>query len=169
MEQNNAILQSINLIESEIARLQQVVRLLKNEVPIVGNMSAVSHSRTHVTAVLTDANAYNPSASWVEKFNLFLRINRRFVHIREVVEWIMKMESLPEKQTNTVTARLTAALNPLKVAKEIVKFEASKGDNMRVYWGSPKWLDNGKIIAGHEFDPTYPKQRAKNIGYKLDL
>jgi len=181
MENNDAISQSIQLLEREVERLSRAIKILKGDT-ITGNISAVSYSSVHAYANLTDANAnksvlksesnddYDVNWELRQKFLYFLKKLKRFVHLREIADLIIKAEGKDPNMASSIASQIGAKILILKQKGEIVKFQETT-NNLYAYWGSKNWMDEkGKIKSGYEYNDEYPKKtRIKNVALDLGL
>lgn len=162
MIDKNKIAIAIEVSEAEKAKLLQRVAFIdeQNEIyrgmlrfnlPTNANqLSLTNHfSQNHI--------AYNPKASWVDKVWFFIEKEKRFVHSREIREFILTKE--PNQDQKELLRRVSGALARLKKEKTIVSHKAGK-TNLSFVWGVPQWLDeHGEIKGDYEYKPEYVEEK----------
>jgi len=133
-------------LEKQIEAIDSTIKLFSTEV-----VPEISQP------VVTHFDGYDPSWSWKNKIIHILKVNNRFLHIREIVDYIFKYEDL-EEPAHEIIASFRQSLSALRADNIIVRY--SINNQLRFsFWGSPNWLDeNGQIKKGYEYDPSYVQQ-----------
>lgn len=97
----------------------------------------------------TKNDGYDKKWSMKNKLSHVLKIEGKFLHIRQIAERLHKYE--PGVSEKDFISKLYPAIALLKKST-IVKFSADK-TNLNSFWGSKNWLDdNGKIKEGYMYD-----------------
>lgn len=134
------------VLAKQIEAIDSTIQLFNSEINQESNQPTIAH-----------IDGYDPSWTWKNKIIHILKVNNRFLHIREIVDFIFKYEELDEAPQEIV-ASFRQSLSSLRADNIIVRF--SVNNQLRFsFWGSPNWLDeNGQIKKGYEFDPSFVPQ-----------
>lgn len=102
---------------------------------------------------------YDINDSLVKKLFFILNEKQRFLHNREIAEYINNLE--PDNSIEDIISKLSPILSRFKNENELVNVRDGLS-NIYVYWGSPKWLDeSGKIKEEHKYIPIPKKKHFK--------
>jgi len=100
---------------------------------------------------------YDTKASWVDKVWFFINQEKRFVHSREIQEFLFTKE--PNQDQKELQRRVGGALARLKKEKAVVNHKVGK-TNLGFVWGTPYWLDSlDQIKKGYEYKPEYVEEK----------
>lgn len=106
--------------------------------------------------VIQSKKGYNKHASYSDKFLYAIRESNRFLHPREIAEFVISREKGDFKQ---VLDKLTDNTYQIRKKGIVAKFKASTLTN-DTFWGLPEWLgEDGNIKEGHEYNPEYVYKR----------
>lgn len=92
---------------------------------------------------------YDVTGSNKSKIQFFLKKEQRFLHITEMSALAHAFE--PKISVDEWQMKISPALTALKKDGKIINVSGGKGYR-NTFWGVPKWVDNGLIIKGHEFN-----------------
>jgi hypothetical protein len=159
METNSALNQAVEILEQEIARLQNAVRLIKGEysTPVLKPSITLTDTNTSVSGKTNLPEGYLPSWSLLQKAVYFIKKNNRFTHFAEIADQIIEAEGLLDVNRSELTSKIGIRLQPYRSAGKLVKLQTEK-NNLFTYWGLDSWKDeNGNVNSGYEPNSDYPK------------
>ena len=145
-----SIKQSLDYIDDAISSLGEQL-----PVPNISDRTA-DHGKTKEKP---NTFLYNESWTYTQKYQYVLKKSNRFLHFREAARIVIDLEGKGDE--DHLTSRLGNSARDLKKDGKIVSIQHGNSKKY-TFWGSPKWLDeNGKIIAGHEYDISILSKSAR--------
>lgn len=120
-------------------------------------LNALGYVSDGMRIITTYSELNNPkNLSWTDKTIDALKHFNRFVHSREIAEYIHENFE-PTSDIKDVKAKASIAISNLKNSGAIIKYEleGELKSNLNVFWGIPKYLDeNGNILSKHKYDES---------------
>jgi len=143
----------VRILKAKKSELEKQIESIDNTIRLFGSDPGVVSQEIIQTDPI-HLDGYDPSWSWKNKIIHILKVNNRFLHIREIVDYIFKYEDLGEP-AQEIIASFRQSLSALRAENIIVRY--SINNQLRFsFWGSPAWLDeNGQIKKGYEYDPSF--------------
>lgn len=147
--------QFITSLETERKALLSRLTLIENLIASYrgdGNISFGMIEEKPVVQTETDKN-YPLNANLQDKVFYALKKRNRFLHNREIAKEILLNE--PSSTEKEIVTKLSPLLSRLK-REGVLSNVKVDGNNLSVYWGSPKWLDDkGEIKSDYKYDSSF--------------
>lgn len=146
LDKKSDIISQLGKFEELKSQLDTVVTTINKLYPDYQDIEVtVSKGKPVVTAIL---NGYDKSWTWKAKVAYAINAKNRFLHVREIAEYLRSQEQSDDVEFYLEKVRTQTGV--LKGEGAIVRF--TEGKNLsHSFWGSPNWIKNGTILHGHEY------------------
>lgn len=143
-EKRDRLVSNIKAIEGDIKTIDTTISSLMDKKVADKNIN----ERNDKPLLLLDD--YSKSDSIGKKIIWALKSKSRFLLISEIAEIIRDLED-PMGDIKKYVDKVRPMLLPLKKEGVIEPFQVDH-QNRNTFWGSPNWIENGKIKPGYEYD-----------------
>lgn len=146
------IIKKMRQYEVEAKEIHRAIQVLKGVTPTAGFETNGSYARK--TELFNPGGAIYPkNGSWWDKVVYILNEKQRFLHNREIAEYIVHKENRPDLED--VVASLSVHISRYKKEGRL-EFYRVGSSNRNNFYGFRQWLnEDGTIKQGHEYNEKY--------------
>lgn len=154
-------------LETLIERKEELLKELEGLEYIINSLKLKSNNviykKEHIdkekntNSSTLSIKGYTKNNSLPKKIAYFLKKEQRFLHFREIAEFIVNADGL-DIDPAKYASKISSGSQTLKKKGLIVKYQVGT-QNRNCFWGIPSWLNaDGEIKNGHEFNKDYLSQ-----------
>lgn len=154
MVNNQVVLETLESkkreLQKQLSEIEDALQFYKTAFKATNELKAQPQVETSTLGV------YNNRWTIKEKVIFALKAKNRFSHVRELGDYIKNMEDPNGQDFQKFIDMVKQQLHPLKKEGIIVSYMV---DNQlrKTFWGSPKWMEGGKIKPGYEYNKKFLK------------
>ncbi len=161
MEQSNTIIdlhRQIDVLENEKKGIDEKIDILKRAIAVMGqvNISSMSTQSIYTQAspeLKSKYPEYSSNLKARDKVFMILKIEKRFLRIREIVTIANQLE--PETSSKELMSKLSPAVSALKVRQKVIISKQIGNSTQDSVWGASTGLNNdGSIKEEFMYDTS---------------